>query len=158
MTGAAEDFDATAAAARALGDEPSPTGDDGPSPDAPDTDDAPSPDGPADPQDADGGGTGGGRIGTVRDRLLSTEPHIPLDSDELSTFDAESGGAPRIKRGLYKALGADGATALEDIALGIVEEVHGDGSLPSGTGGDGGDTDEDVDDELGALIEEGEVQ
>lgn len=59
---------------------------------------------------------------TLRNRLLSTEPDIPLADEQLSAFE-EHGGARRIKRGIYKMIGVDGATAAEDIGLGLIEEM-----------------------------------
>lgn len=146
-----EEFDATAAAARALGEDPSPNGSGDPSPDGTDTVDDGEADGPPDPQDADGGDTGEGPFRGLRDRLLSTEPNPPLESDELSTWDAEMGGSRRIKRGLYKMLGVDGATAVEDVLLGLVEEMSAADSSTSTS------TTEDESEDLGPLAESGAV-
>jgi len=139
---AAEDFDAAAAAARALGDSPNVDDGDAPTADGGETADAPSGDGPSEPLDADRGGTDGGPLGTLRRRLLSTEPNPPLESEELSTWDVEAGGRRRIKRGIYKITGADGATALEDLLLGTLEEFS-DGAAPTSTTSSDGDDDED---------------
>lgn len=101
-------------------------------------------------QDADVGGGSSKPFSKeeLKDRMMSTEPNLPLGDPSLDdVVDAENGGLPRIKRGLYKALGLEGATALEDFVRGGVEvlQQRRDGESRSGDG-DGEGTDDGNDD------------
>lgn len=112
-----EDFDATAAAARAVGAQAEGTlsadeGADG---------------GAANHAAAEGADSSGSRgLGSTdawREMLLSTGPDVSLEEVE-NPWDPERGGVTRIYRGLRKMTGLDGMPAIIDIAIGTVEAVH----------------------------------
>ena len=71
-----------------------------------------------------GGATPGVDAGkTLVDRLLNTEPNTPLESIE-SPWQPESGGPPRIYRGIQKIGDIEGMPAIADILIGIVETMQ----------------------------------
>lgn len=113
-----DDFNATAAAARAVGKQAEGTlsGDD------------PGAGGGAENHaSAEGADTSGsqglGRVSSWREMMLSTGPSDSLDNVE-SPWDPERGGLTRIYRGIRKMTGLDGMPAIVDIVVGIVEEAH----------------------------------
>lgn len=141
-----DDFDAGAAVARALGEEPAQTANDGPEPGGPD------------PSDTGRDGSDGtvddspqSPLAKLRERVLATEPDVPLSSDSLDSWDVEDGGLRRVKRGLWKFTGVDGATALEDIFIGAAELFYGE-DIDFGSNDDGPRPSDAVDDDGGALI------
>lgn len=132
-----DDFDAAAAAARAVGDEPDVGG-------AVD-----------DVQEASGDATDPtSRTSTSRsdlqDALMSTDPDTPLEDVE-SPWNPELGGPSRIYRGFQKITGFDRLPAIADIGIGALETwkahfVVDDGAEDASADGgsdadDGGDVD-----------------
>jgi hypothetical protein len=102
------DFDAGAAAARAVGETPS-TSDDAVA---------------EDHQAAEGTDTDDpiGSTTNWREMLTSTEPDQPLEDVE-TPWDPERGGRHRVMRGLKKALGFSGMPAVVDVVVGVLEEL-----------------------------------
>lgn len=130
-----EEFDATAAAARAVGEQAEGTlsADDGVDGGAANH---------AAAEGADSGGSHGlGSTSAWREMLLSTGPDVSLEDVE-NPWDPDNGGPPRIYRGLRKMTGLDGMPAIIDICIGCVEFAHQlSGRLPD---------DEEADVEAGA--------
>jgi len=59
---------------------------------------------------------------SIKDRLLSTEPNNPLESDELNDpWNPEEGGAKRIYRGVMKIGDIEGLPASADLVIGGIE-------------------------------------
>jgi hypothetical protein len=112
-----DEFDAGAAAARAVGKQAEGTlsGDDGPDSGA---------ENHASAEGADSSSTDGvGSTSAWRDMLMSTGPDDALEDVE-SPWDPDEGGLTRIYRGIRKMTGLDGMPALADIVVGAVEEAH----------------------------------
>lgn len=114
----------------------------------PEADGADGADGPVDDGgdvDVDDGGGRSNGVDELKKRLRSTEPNMDLADPSLDdVVDVENGGFPRIKRGLYKAIGLEGATAAEDLLRGGVEEAMKRRSDGSSDGGDDGGDDGEV--------------
>ena len=64
-----------------------------------------------------------GSDSTLREMLLSTDPDKSLREVE-SPYDPDSGGLPRVYRGVQKATGVDGTPAIVDVIVGAVEVVQ----------------------------------
>jgi len=112
-----DDFDATAAAARAVGKQSEGTltadaGADGGT------------ENHAAAEGADSSGSDGlGSTSAWREMLLSTGPDDPLEQVE-SPWDPERGGLTRMYRGIRKMTGLDGMPAIADLVVGAVEVAH----------------------------------
>lgn len=83
---------------------------------------------------------------SIMDRLLNTEPNVPLEQIE-SPWRPDVGGPTRIYRGVQKLGDIEGLPAIVDIAVGIAETVVSMDDLKQS--GDSSDADGDgVEDEL----------
>lgn len=109
-----DDFDAEAAAARAVGDDPTPSGGDpsdseGVAPDHADAEGAPSE-------------STIGNSSRWREMLLSSDPDKPLEQVD-TPWNPDLGGRNRIMRGFQKMLDFDGLPAIGDLVIGALEEL-----------------------------------
>jgi len=61
-----------------------------------------------------------GRLGTLKQMALSTDPSVPLEEVE-NPWDPDRGGLARVYRGIQKATGVDGLPAVADVFIGTLE-------------------------------------